>query len=73
MSYALLTMVFVIILLLFCELFSDSGSNKVSSKPVDFDDLMRVKYDHHLITAWYILMFGYSLQFMVFPTYAELE
>ena len=32
-----------------------------------------MKGDYHLVTAISILMFAYSIQFMVFPTYVELE
>lgn len=72
MSYALVTMAFVMILLLFFELFSDIKNN-VGGTATDFGDLVSVKWDNHLITAWYICLLGYSLQIMVFPTYAELE
>lgn len=37
------------------------------------DDLTRVKMDHHLLTAVCIIVFSFSIQFMVFPTYAELD
>ena len=35
--------------------------------------MTRVKGDYHIVTALSILMFAYSIQFMVFPTYVELE
>ena len=40
---------------------------------VDFEDLTRVKASPHLITAFSILIFGYQFQFIIFPTYVELE
>ena len=40
---------------------------------INSDDLIRVKNDHHLVTAISILTFAYGFQFMVFPSYVELE
>lgn len=35
--------------------------------------MTRTKGDYHIVTSLSILLFAYSVQFMVFPTYAELE
>ena len=40
---------------------------------VDYDDLSSVKIDYHLVTSISILVFSFSIQFMTFPTYVELE
>ena len=43
------------------------------SETINYDDLTRPKGDLHLLTAFFIILFGFSIQFMVFPTYVELE
>ena len=43
------------------------------SETVDMDDLVRTKVDLHLITGYFIMIFAFNVQFMVFPTYVELE
>ena len=45
----------------------------VVTEIVDFEDLTNIKYDHHLVTAISILIFAFSVQWMVFPVYIELE
>ncbi len=47
--------------------------DKKVSETIDFDEATRVKADHHLITSINIIIFAYSVQFMTFPTYQELE
>ena len=49
---------FSFIVLLFCELMTD----KINvSDTVNFDDLTRVKGDKHAFTAFFILLFAYSI------------
>lgn len=69
-SYLLVVMVLTFIFFLFYGLSTDSDN---VDNTVDWDDLTRPKLDRHLITSIYILVFGYSIQFMVFPTYVSLE
>lgn len=56
--------------LLFTELISDS---ETVAETVDFDELSQVKFDKHMLTAISIMLFAYSVQYMVFPAYVELE
>ena len=69
-SYIFLALVFSFIVLLFSELMTDSV--KVS-ETVNYDDLTRPKKDLHLLTAFFIILFGYFIQFMIFPSYVEME
>ena len=69
-SYMLAGVVIVFVSLVFYELMTD---DKKVSETVDFDEAIRVKGDHHLITSINIILFAYSIQFMTFPTYQELE
>lgn len=43
------------------------------AETIDLEDLSRVKVDAHLVSAFSIIVFAYSTQFIVFPSYAELE
>ena len=45
----------------------------VVAETINFDELSRVKLDSNLLTAFSITIFAYALQFMVFPSYTELE
>ena len=38
-----------------------------------FEEFLEIKKDFHLVTAVSILVFAFSIQFMTFPTYVELE
>ena len=69
-SYIFLALVFSFIVLLFSELMTDSV--KVS-QTVNYDELTRPKKDIHLLTAFFIILFGYFIQFMIFPSYVEME
>ena len=69
-SYIFIVIVFLFLTLLFSELMTDG---KVVAETINFDELTRVKSDYHLITAISIMIFAYSIQFMVFPSYVELE
>ena len=69
-SYIFIVIVFFFICLLFSELMTDG---EFVADTINFDELTRVKSDYHLITAVSIMVFAYNIQFMVFPTYAELE
>ena len=69
-SYIFLGLTIGFIALLFSELMTDSVE---VAETINMDDLTRVKSDHHLVTAVSILVFAVSLQWMVFPTYVELE
>lgn len=40
---------------------------------VNLDDISQIKFDSHLLTAVSIILFAYSVQFMVFPAFVELE
>ena len=39
----------------------------------ELEELLSVQTDYHLVTSVCILVFAFSMQFMVFPTYVELE
>lgn len=65
-SYMLAGVVIVFVSLVFYELMTD---DKKVSETVDFDEVIRVKGDHHLITSINIILFAYSIQWMTFPTY----
>ena len=39
----------------------------------ELEELLSVRTDYHLVTSVCILVFAFSMQFMVFPTYVELE
>ena len=69
-SQIFIVMIVGFIVLMTSEVIDDT--QKISEL-VDFDDLMRMKVDKHLITSAFIILFAYSIQFMVFPTYVELE
>ena len=69
-SYLMLVMVLTFIFLLFFGLCTDDDS---ISNIADWNDLTRPKQDRHLITSLYIIIFGYAIQFIVFPTYVSLE
>ena len=66
-SYMLGAIVIIFTVLIYAELFGQEESN------VDMEQLMIVKTDYHLITAFSILIFSFSVQFMVLPAYSELE
>ena len=66
-SYLFLVVTIFFICLLAFELVSRE------EQVADLNDLLTVKADHHLVTAISILVFAFSIQFMTFPTYAELE
>ena len=38
-----------------------------------FEEITSFKADYHVLTSVSIFIFAYSMQFMVFPAYAELE
>jgi len=67
LSYVFLTVVFLFIALILVELFRETGTDK------NYDDMMSMKLDHNLLTAFSIFIFAYSFQFMVFPAFVELE
>ena len=58
------------VLLLFSELMTDEIRVRDT---VNFDEITRVKADHNLLTAVSIMIFAFSIQFMVLPSYSELE
>lgn len=70
LSYTLIGILTAFICLIFSLLISERA--KVS-ETVDFEDLTRVKFDQYLMTSISVFMFGMSNQFMVFPTFNELE
>ena len=70
LSYIFLSVKIAFICLFFTELMTDSVA---VSETVNMDELTRTKGDYHLITSVSILVFAYTIQFMVFPTYSELE
>ena len=66
-SYMLGAIVIVFTVLIYTMLFGQEESS------VDMQELMIVKGDYHLITAFSILIFSFSVQFMVLPAFTELE
>lgn len=69
-SQIFIVMIVGFIVLMTSEVMDDT--QKISAT-VDFDDLMRIKVDKHLITSVFIILFAFAIQFMVFPTYVELD
>ena len=70
LSYIFLAVIITFICLMFTELMTD----KVAvADTLNMDELTRTKGDYHLITAIAILVFAFQVQFMIFPTYSELE
>lgn len=70
LSYIFFAITICFIALLFSELMTDSV---VVAETINIDDLTRVKSDYHIVTAISIMVFSVSIQFMVFPSYVELE
>ena len=70
LSYIFLGIVIAFIMLLISELLTDRVE---IADTIDIDDLISFKDDYHIITAASILVFAFSVQFMVFPTYCELD
>mmetsp|Transcript_12087 Transcript_12087/g.16406 ORF Transcript_12087/g.16406 Transcript_12087/m.16406 type:complete len:397 (-) Transcript_12087:165-1355(-) len=66
-SYALAFIVVIFTVLIYSMLFSEDELT------VDLEEMMRVKTDYHLVTAFSIVIFAFSIQFMVLPAYTELE
>ena len=54
--------------LLFIELQVGGGDITMS-----YEDMTRITFDHHLITAFSIIVFAYNIQFLVLPAYIELK
>ena len=59
---------FTFLALLVAELFDEGGDITLR-----FDDVKGIKFDHHLITAFSIIVFSYNIQFLVFPAFVELK
>lgn len=64
---------FLGIVALFLVLLTSMVFDENVAETADFDDLSRVKPDAHLISAVSIIVFAYATQFIVFPSYVELE
>ena len=43
------------------------------AKSFKLEEVVSVQTDYHLVTSVCILVFAFSMQFMVFPSYVELE
>ena len=67
-SYVFLTMLGLFITLIVVEYSRDKGTNSLP-----FSELTTMKVNSNLPTAIAIFNFAYSMQFMVFPAYVELE
>ena len=61
-----MTIVAVFVVLLVAELLTD-GKNV--SETIDMEEALRVKPSYKMVTSMYIIIFAYSVQFMVLPTY----
>ena len=70
LSYVFLAIAIVFVCLLFSELMTDSVA---VADTINMEEITRVKADHHLITSILIIFFALAIQFMVFPSYTELE
>lgn len=69
-SYMLLIIVSIFIVMVCSELFTDGVA---VADTIKTEEMMKVKGGVQLITSITIVIFAYSLQQMVFPTYTELE
>ena len=69
-SYLLASIVVVFIVLMNSEL---ASQDKELSETVDIGDIFEIKSDYRMITSVNIMIFSYSIQFMVLPAYSELE
>ena len=69
----MISFLFLAIVGLFLVLLSAMAASENVSETADFDDLTRVKPSAHLVTAISIIVFAFATQFIVFPTYTELE
>ena len=67
-SYAFLVIVMLFVALLLVELIRDDQKN-IEPWAV----LASPKKDYQLLTAYSIMIFSYTMQFMVFPAYSELD
>ena len=50
--------------LMFAEMVYNGGNLKIT-----FKDATDIKFDHHLITAFSVIVFSFNTQFLVFPAY----
>ena len=65
--------IFMMIMLLFLGLLSLELHVGGGDLTMTYEDVTRVNFDHHLITAFSIVVFAYNIQFLVFPAYIELS
>ena len=63
----------MVIMLVFLGLLSVELQFGGGDLTMTYDDVTRVTFDHHLITAFSIIVFAYNIQFLVFPAYIELK